>query len=166
MSTTFCRTTIPILLKSSSPYKIFSLQTRHYTARKPKKPTKLSAPIWDEKKLDDGSLFISRVPLIPRKITVDKLPPPLRPVKELRKRKHTEEQKEEMRRLRWKNPKKYTCSALSKMFDCPSNMVARFAPLPPERKEILRAREEYAKNNMGWKKKVIRTERARRRALW
>ncbi|CAG8565006.1 5642_t:CDS:1 [Acaulospora colombiana] len=174
MSLTFCRTItqnflspIPTLLKSSPPHKFIpSPQIRHYTARKPKKPTKLSAPIWDERKLDDGSLFISRVPLVPRKITMDQLPPPLRPVSELKKRQHTEEQKEEMRRLRWQDPRKYTCAVLSKMFDCPSLMVARFAPLPPVRMEILKASKEIAYSKMGWKKRIVKMERARRRALW
>ncbi|RHZ45567.1 hypothetical protein Glove_669g4 [Diversispora epigaea] len=167
-TTTIIRTFTPFtsFFKSSSICQNYLFQIRHYTARKPKKISPLAAPVYGEKKLDDNSLFISRVPLTPPKITVDQLPPPLRPIKEQRKRKHTKEQIEEMKRLRASDPAKYSLSVLSKMFDCPSHIIAQFAPLPLERKAILEARKEYLYSKMGWKKRIIRAERIRRRALW
>src|ERR1051325_4980273 len=72
---------------------------RTYTARKPVKNSKLSAPIYAEKELEDGSIFVSRVPLSPQKISFDDLPPPLKPIKE--KSYHlTQEQINEIKQLR------------------------------------------------------------------
>src|ERR1044071_4884770 len=76
---------------------------RRYTARKPLKPSKLSAPVYAQRELEDGSTFVSRVPLLPPKVSEDELPPPLNPIKE--KSYHlTQEQIKEIQQLREKDP--------------------------------------------------------------
>ncbi|CAG8665463.1 4142_t:CDS:1, partial [Scutellospora calospora] len=144
-------------------YKIIN---RLYTARKPIKPSKLSAPIYYETILDDGSKFISRVPLAKPTITMDNLPPPLKPPKENNHRKLTEDDIKEMRELRLSDPEKWTCNELAKKFQCSSLFVGQVAPLSNERREIYEASKVAQFNKMGWKKRFVRRERARRRANW
>ncbi|KAF0449699.1 ribosomal protein subunit L20 [Gigaspora margarita] len=139
---------------------------RSYTARKPIKPSKLHAPIYSETILDDGSKFMSRVSLDKPTITMDKLPPPLKSPKENNHRKLTEDEINEMRELRLSNPEKWTCNELAKKFQCSPLFVGQAAPLSKERREILETRKIAQFNHMGWKKRFVRSERARRRANW
>ncbi|CAG8507705.1 10824_t:CDS:1 [Cetraspora pellucida] len=144
----------------------YQIINRLYTARKPIKPSKLHAPIYYETILDDGSKFVSRVPLAKPTIAMDKLPPPLKPPKQNNHRKLTEDEINEMRELRLSNPEKWTCNELAKKFQCSPLFVGQAAPLSKDRREILEARKVAQFNKMGWKKRFIRSERARRRANW
>ncbi|CAG8586143.1 12023_t:CDS:2 [Racocetra fulgida] len=133
----------------------YQIIIRLYTAKKPIKPSKLHAPIYYETILDDGSKFISRVPLVKPTVAMDKLPPPLKPPKENNHHKLTEDEINEMRELRLSDPEKWT-----------PLFVGQAAPLSKDRKEILEARKVAQFNKMGWKKRFVRNERARRRANW
>src|SRR5947199_374697 len=76
-----------------------------YTAKKPVKTGKLSAPIYAQKELEDGSVFISRVTLSPQKISPDELPTTLKPIKQ-KSYNLTKEQKKKIKKLKNKIFKK------------------------------------------------------------
>ena len=138
---------------------------RSYTARKPVKVNKSSAPVYTKEELEDGSIFISRVPLSPEKISHDDLPPPLRPIKQ--KLYHlTQEQIDEIRQLREQDPVKWTRKKLAEKFECSQFYIGIIAPVSKERKIELEKEIDQKIEKMGWKKKFIRNERARRRELW
>nr|CAG8465493.1 9946_t:CDS:1 [Entrophospora candida] len=171
---------------SLSSSKIITTCQRHYSARKPVKQVELSAPVYEEIKLDDGSVFVSRAPpspiplLLPSEqpqqnlqtnddnkniITMDKLPPPL---KKIQKKKYhlTDTDINSIKELRQKDPDKWTRSKLAKKFNCSQMYIGIVAPTTEERKARLKEQlmEQYSK--MGYKKKFIKEERLRRRDMW
>ncbi|KAK9760290.1 hypothetical protein K7432_015854 [Basidiobolus ranarum] len=78
-----------------------------------------TAPIYWESKLDDGSIFISRIPKQPIIPKAEDLPPTLKPVQP--KKYHlTEEDRLQIQELRNKNPSHWTRNRLAKKFDCSS----------------------------------------------
>ncbi|CAG8522424.1 10956_t:CDS:1 [Funneliformis caledonium] len=138
---------------------------RRYTARKPTKLSNSSAPIYARRELEDGSLFISRVPLSPQKISYDDLPPPLKPIKE--KSYHlTQEQVKEIQQLREQNPVKWSRKKLAEKFECSQLYIGIIAPVSKERRAQLEEEKNAEIEEMGWKKRFIRKERVRRREIW
>lgn len=138
---------------------------RTYTAKKPIKPSKSSAPIYEKKELEDGSVFISRVPLNSQNQSFDELPPPLKPIK--KKSYHlTQEQINEIKQLREQDPIKWTRKKLAEKFECSQFYIGIVAPISEERR--IELEEEYNQKieRTGWKKRFVRNERARRRELW
>ncbi|GBC02611.1 hypothetical protein RclHR1_04700013 [Rhizophagus clarus] len=138
---------------------------RTYTAKKPIKISKSSAPIYEKKELEDGSIFISRVPLNSQNQSFDELPPPLKPIK--KKSYHlTQEQINEIKQLREQDPIKWTRKNLAEKFECSQFYIGIVAPVTEERR--IELEEEYNQkiNEMGWKKRFVRNERVRRRELW
>ncbi|KAK9717139.1 hypothetical protein K7432_006414 [Basidiobolus ranarum] len=124
-----------------------------------------TAPVYWESKLDDGSIFISRVPKQPIVPKAEDLPPTLRPVQP--KKYHlTEEDKRQIQELRNKNPSHWTRKRLAEKFDCSSLYISLIAPCPPQRKAILAAEKETKWNRMGYKRQQITINRQRRRELW
>ncbi|RIA86793.1 mitochondrial ribosomal protein subunit L20-domain-containing protein [Glomus cerebriforme] len=138
---------------------------RTYTAKKPIKPSNSSAPIYAEEELEDGSKFISRVPLYPQKISLDELPPPLNPIKQ-KSYNLTQEQINEIKQLREQDPIKWTRKKLAEKFECSQFYIGIIAPVSEERRIELEAENIQKIEKMGWKKRFVRNERARRRELW
>jgi hypothetical protein len=138
---------------------------RTYTAKKPVKTSKLSAPIYAEKELEDGSIFVSRVPLSPQKRSYDELPPPLKQIKQ--KSYHlTQEQIKEIKQLREQDPIKWSRKNLAEKFECSQFYIGIIAPVSEERSIQLKEEINQRIEEMGWKKRFVRKERARRRELW
>ncbi len=129
------------------------------------KPSNLSAPVYARKELEDGSIFISRVPLSPQKKSFDELPPPLNPIKE-KSYNLTQEQIKEIQQLREKDPIKWSRKKLAEKFGCSQLYIGIIAPVSKERRIELQEEINEEIERMGWKKRFIRNERTRRRELW
>ncbi|ORY08134.1 hypothetical protein K493DRAFT_309939 [Basidiobolus meristosporus CBS 931.73] len=124
-----------------------------------------TAPVYWESKLDDGSIFVSRVPkqaVVPKP---EDLPPTLKPVQP--KKYHlTDEDKRQIQELRNQNPSHWTRKRLAEKFDCSPLYISLIAPCPPERKALLEAEKEKKWSRMGYKRQQITINRQRRRELW
>ncbi|KAJ1978576.1 hypothetical protein H4R34_003154 [Dimargaris verticillata] len=128
-----------------------------------------ASTVYDRRNLDDGSEFRSRVPLtaptsfVP--VAEADLPPALRPPRQKRERLTTAQVKE-MQRLRAEDPKTWNQKRLSEAFGCSRYFVAIAAPAPKGHIETLCQEYEDAWANMGWKQRLIKLNRVKRRALW
>ncbi|CAG8433549.1 6738_t:CDS:1 [Ambispora gerdemannii] len=158
----------PLPILTSRP---FSLSVRFYAqrkthARKPKALTKLFAPIYDTVTLDDGSLFVARKPLNePPPISPDELPPPLKPVKT--KAYHiTDDQIQEMQKLRLEHPKKWTRQRLAEKYNCSAFYVGIVAPTTEEERQRIERRIQHRINRFSEKRKYFMKIREERRKLW
>ena len=141
-----------------------SIIIRSYSARKPKRQTKLSAPIVSTQKLDDGSTFTTRQPTSVA-AAVESLPPPIRPIKE--KKYHlTEVEVAEIRRLRAEDPNYWTRKKLADKFECSQYFVGFVAPLPQEAIQEMIEKKKQKEERYGERKKLAIRMRQKRRKLW
>jgi hypothetical protein len=109
------------------------------------------------------TLTASSTPLIAASRAV--LPPPLKPV--LEKKYHvTEEQIEEIRRLRAQDPRKWTRYSLAEKFHCSPFFIGLVSRAPLEIRDDQRRALEEIKKRWGRKKTEAREDRARRKELW
>ncbi|KAJ2783244.1 hypothetical protein GGI15_002657 [Coemansia interrupta] len=116
--------------------------------------------------LDDGSIFVSRVPKEMPAVSVADLPPPVREYKPAERKPLTAELKHAMAKLRNEDPAHWTVSRLAKKFDVPSQVVLMLAPSPKWRREEVQRQADQEWEKMGYKKRLIRINRLRRRLLW
>ena len=115
--------------------------------------------------LSDGSLFIPIRNDPAPNVAKNTLPPPIRPENE--KKYHlTEQEIQEMQHLRNEDPVKWTQKALAKKFNCSTMFVAMKTQASREYKLEKIAQLEQQKEMWGWKKRLIRHNRQRRRELW
>ncbi|KAJ1928981.1 hypothetical protein IWQ60_001573 [Tieghemiomyces parasiticus] len=130
-----------------------------------------SSTIAARRDLDDGSVFLARIPLdrpdptTTPQLTEADLPPLLHPPRQGKKH-ITEAQKEEMRRLRNEDPVQWTSQRLAEKFDCNPVFVASIAPAPRSHIQNLCSKAEEAWEKKGWKRRLIAVNRIKRRALW
>ncbi|KAJ1972912.1 hypothetical protein H4R35_004417 [Dimargaris xerosporica] len=126
-----------------------------------------ASTVYERRNLDDGSEFRSRVPLTAPTSPVAEadLPPALHPPRQKRERLTTAQVKE-MQRLRAEDPKTWNQKRLSEAFGCSPYFVAIAAPAPKSHIEALCQEREEAWANMGWKQRLIKLNRVKRRALW
>lgn len=88
------------------------------------------------------------------------LPPLVRQKRKPEQARLTQEQMNELRRLRMSDPKTYTCGVLARKYGCSRVFVSMVAPLPKD-KQPERASEEWGEHKM-----LIREIRRRRREHW
>ncbi|KAJ1949443.1 hypothetical protein IWQ62_006732 [Dispira parvispora] len=127
-----------------------------------------SATVYDQRVLDDGSVFQARVPLDPQAlptVTETDLPPPIHPPRE-QKRHLSEEQITEIRELRAKDPAHWTNYRLAQKYNCNPVFISSVAPAPKEYIRQLCAKANEAWDKKGWKRRIITINRVKRRTLW
>ncbi|KAJ1958127.1 hypothetical protein DL89DRAFT_265339 [Linderina pennispora] len=117
-------------------------------------------------KLSDGSIFVSRVPKQMPEISEADLPPLLRKYTPVERKPLTNELKHAVRTLRNEDPKHWTVSKLAKKFDLPPQAVLMVAPAPKWRREEMQQEADQQWQGLGYKKRLIRINRLRRRLLW
>lgn len=78
----------------------------------------------------------------------------------------TPSQIEEMRALRASDPKKYTAGVLAKQFDCTVAFVQITAPASKTRRLALDTELQEQKDGWGYRKRLQREIRQKRRSLW
>lgn len=119
-----------------------------------------------QKLLSDGSIFIDRTPgAISSKLQGDLLPPPLKAITE--KKYHlTAVERAEMTKLRLENPDVWTRNKLAERFNCSPLYVSFVVEASEERRARLQQKLEEKLKWFGYKKRQIRLNRKRRRALW
>ncbi|KAG9302689.1 hypothetical protein G9A89_005163 [Geosiphon pyriformis] len=171
MSIMFRLTPLPFRSSIYIPVRRFSQSTCSYAKSKthqpkPKRLSKLSAPVYDTVTLDDGSLFVARVPLNPPPpIKISELPPAIKPIPI--KRYHiTEQEVLEMQKLREENPQRWTRKALADKFDCSPFFVGIAAPTSEELQERLQARQQRRAENYSHRRKHYAKLRQLRRKMW
>ncbi|KAJ2726125.1 hypothetical protein GGI07_000764 [Coemansia sp. Benny D115] len=116
--------------------------------------------------LEDGSIFVSRVPKTLSEISEADLPPPIRKYTPREPTPITQELKHAMVKLRNEDPAHWTVSKLAKKFNVPPQIVFKVAPCPKERREALQRQADKEWENLGYKKRLIRINRLRRRLEW
>ncbi|KAH7340910.1 mitochondrial ribosomal protein subunit L20-domain-containing protein [Rhizoctonia solani] len=96
------------------------------------------------------------------------LPPELHPKPEIERPRLTQDQIEEIRRLRLSDPKNNSCQALAKQFNCTPIFVSMVAPLPKQKREELEKEQREAQKREQWgeRKTLIREIRKKRRQFW
>ncbi|CAE6404486.1 unnamed protein product [Rhizoctonia solani] len=96
------------------------------------------------------------------------LPPELHPKPEVERPKLTQDQIEEIRRLRLSDPKNNSCQILAQQFNCTPLFVSMVAPLPKQKREELEKeqREAQKRDQWGERKTLIREIRKKRREFW
>ncbi|KAJ2818693.1 hypothetical protein IWW50_005727 [Coemansia erecta] len=117
-------------------------------------------------KLDDGSIFVSRVPKELPAISEADLPPLIRKYEPVERKPLTNELQNSIRSLRNKDPAHWTVSRLAKKFDVPAQVVLMVAPCPEWRRKEIQLQADKEWENLGYKKRLIRINRLRRRLLW
>ncbi|CAE6405580.1 unnamed protein product [Rhizoctonia solani] len=96
------------------------------------------------------------------------LPPELHPKPEVQRPKLTQDQIEEIRRLRLSDPKNNSCPVLAKKFNCTPIFVSMIAPLPKQMREELEKEQREAQNREQWgeRKALVHAIRKKRRQFW
>jgi hypothetical protein len=96
------------------------------------------------------------------------LPPELHPKPEVERPKLTQDQIEEIRRLRLEDPKANSCQFLATKFNCTPIFVSMVAPLPKQKREELEKEQREAQKREQWgeRKTLIREIRKKRRRFW
>ncbi|KAJ2502268.1 hypothetical protein GGH96_001203 [Coemansia sp. RSA 1972] len=117
-------------------------------------------------KLDDGSIFVSRVPKELPTITEADLPPPIRKYKSADIKQLPAETRRAVQDLRADDPQHWTVSRLAKKFDVPPRAVLKLAQCPEWRRQEIQLQADKEWENLGYKKRLIRINRLRRRLLW
>ncbi|KAJ2474231.1 hypothetical protein EV174_005628 [Coemansia sp. RSA 2320] len=117
-------------------------------------------------RLEDGSIFVSRVPRVLPEISEADLPPPIREYKPAPRKELTSELRHALTKLRNEDPAHWTVSKLAKKFDVPSQLVLMVAPCPKWRREEIQRKADADWEKLGYKKRLIRINRLRRRMLW
>lgn len=117
--------------------------------------------------LDDGSIFVSRVPHSPStNISEADLPPAIRKYKPTPNKEITSELRQAIVKLRNEDPAHWTVSRLAKKFDVPAPVVLSVAPCPKWRREEIQRQADAEWETLGYKKRLIRLDRLRRRLEW
>ncbi|KAI8325924.1 hypothetical protein GQ54DRAFT_295079 [Martensiomyces pterosporus] len=116
--------------------------------------------------LEDGSIFVSRVPKAMPEVSEADLPPPVREYKPTPRKPLTDELKHAIRKLRNEDPAHWTVSKLAKKFDVPPQAVLMSAPCPKWRREEIQRQADDEWEKMGYKRRLIKINRLRRRMLW
>ncbi|KAJ2644523.1 hypothetical protein GGF44_000575 [Coemansia sp. RSA 1694] len=117
-------------------------------------------------RLEDGSIFVSRVPKTMPEISEADLPPPVREYKPAQRKELTDELRHALVKLRNEDPGHWTVSKLAKKFDVPSQVVLMLAPCPKWRRVEIQQQADAEWEKLGYKKRLIRINRLRRRMLW
>ncbi|KAJ2040144.1 hypothetical protein IW146_008490 [Coemansia sp. RSA 922] len=117
-------------------------------------------------KLEDGSIFVSRVPKTMPEISLADLPPPVREYKPVQRKELTDELRHALVKLRSEDPGHWTVSKLAKKFDVPAQVVLMLAPCPKWRRAEIQQQADSEWEKMGYKKRLIKINRLRRRMLW
>ncbi|KAJ2062222.1 hypothetical protein GGI17_002580 [Coemansia sp. S146] len=117
-------------------------------------------------KLEDGSIFVSRVPKTMPEINMADLPPPVREYKPVQRKELTDELRHALVKLRSEDPGHWTVSKLAKKFDVPAQVVLMLAPCPKWRRVEIQQQADSEWEKMGYKKRLIKINRLRRRMLW
>lgn len=111
-----------------------------------------------ETTLADGSIFIAREAPVP--VSIQAKAAPLTAPYE-KQYNLTEQQMEEMRQLRREDPQTWTRKKLAEKFNCSQLFVAISAPLPPSAQS-----NETVASKDGYRRKLIKENRQKRRELW
>ncbi|KAJ2878052.1 hypothetical protein IWW38_006419 [Coemansia aciculifera] len=94
------------------------------------------------------------------------LPPPVRKYKPVQRKELTDELRHALVKLRNEDPAHWTVSKLAKKFDVPSQVVLMLAPSPKWRRVEIQQKADAEWEKLGYKKRLIRINRLRRRMLW
>ncbi|KAJ2384687.1 hypothetical protein GGI23_006873, partial [Coemansia sp. RSA 2559] len=116
--------------------------------------------------LEDGSIFVSRVPKTMPEISESDLPPLVRKYSLIPRKEITPEVRQSLISLRNEDPAQWTASKLAKKFDIPKQRVLAIAPCPQWRREEIHKAKDAEWEKLGYKKRLIRLNRVRRRLLW
>ncbi|KAJ2633881.1 hypothetical protein H4R22_000156 [Coemansia sp. RSA 1290] len=116
--------------------------------------------------LEDGSIFVSRVPRQLPAISEADLPPPIRQHAPVEQKPLTAELRKTLVKLRNEDPAHWTVSRLAKKFDVSARTVLMAAPCPQWRREEIQRQADSEWEKLGYKKRLIRINRLRRRLLW
>ncbi|KAJ2507580.1 hypothetical protein H4S06_003073 [Coemansia sp. BCRC 34490] len=116
--------------------------------------------------MEDGSVFVSRVPKTMPEISEADLPPLVREDKPAQRKELTNELIQSLIALRNEDPAQWTVSKLAKKFDIPKQLVLALAPCPQWRRDDIQKAKDSEWENLGYKKRLIRLNRIRRRLMW
>ncbi|KAJ2616572.1 hypothetical protein H4S08_000729 [Coemansia sp. RSA 1365] len=151
------------------------IPTAQATARQMRQTVRLSSAIARKslgtnihytETLEDGSIFVSRVPKMLPEVSEADLPPPIRTHVAPANKSLTDEEKRELVKLRNTDPARWTVSKLAKKFGIPSQLVLMTAPCPRWRQQEIQQDADKEWEKLGYKKRLIRLNRLRRRLLW
>ncbi|KAJ1849615.1 hypothetical protein LPJ70_000360 [Coemansia sp. RSA 2708] len=116
--------------------------------------------------LEDGSIFVSRVPKELPTLSEADLPPLVRKPKSAEATPLTPELQHALTKLRNEDPAHWTVSRLAKKFDVPRPAVLMLAPCPEWRRQEIQSKADAEWEQLGYKKRLIRINRLRRRLQW
>ncbi|PVV04245.1 hypothetical protein BB560_001264 [Smittium megazygosporum] len=134
--------------------------------------SRFGTKIFHRHTMPDKSVFEARIPIIEEAptITYDMLPPPInKSVKadgSYTIDKFDESQIEEIKRLRKEDPAHWTRGILAKKFGCKSIVISKITKCPSWRLEEIRSENDQKWLKMGFKKRLILTNRLKRRLAW
>lgn len=132
-------------------------------SKEPVYPASAEPPI----RLNDGSVFVSRIPRPSKPITEDMLPPlinvskPKPPVEKISK-----ETVKEMQRLRDSDPVKWSVANLAKKFNTSTYFLNLKLTTPLSRQVELEAQAEKDWQNSDYRRRLAIINRQRRKDLW
>ncbi|KAJ2784160.1 hypothetical protein H4R18_001287 [Coemansia javaensis] len=118
--------------------------------------------------LEDGSVFVARVPRTLPAVSEADLPPRVRepapaPAAHVEL---TDQLRHAVAKLRAEDPAHWTVSRLAKKFGLPPHLVMRIAQCPAWRRHEIQQAADSEWARLGYKKRLIRLNRLRRRLLW
>ncbi|KAJ2160568.1 hypothetical protein GGF46_002164 [Coemansia sp. RSA 552] len=116
--------------------------------------------------LEDNSVFVSRVPETPPEISRADLPPRVRPHKPVPSKRLPKDKIQSLIKLRNEDPVRWTVSKLAKEFGVAPTAVLKLAPSPGWRQREVQLEADRAWEQLGYKKRLKRINRIRRRLLW
>ncbi|KAG9124908.1 hypothetical protein FRC07_009765 [Ceratobasidium sp. 392] len=93
-------------------------------------------------------------------------PPELRPTKPSNELKLSQTQIEEIKQLRYADPKTNSCQALARRFGCTPLFVSMVAPLRQEQRQELEREQKALREKWGEQKRLKREIRKKRREFW
>jgi hypothetical protein len=94
------------------------------------------------------------------------LPPALRQAKPAQGPKLNQAQIEEIKQLRYKDPKTNSCQVLARQYGCSPIFVSMIAPLGKEQRQELDKERNASQESWGERKQLIRAIRRKRREFW
>ncbi|KAJ2748163.1 hypothetical protein IWQ56_007537 [Coemansia nantahalensis] len=116
--------------------------------------------------LEDGSTFVSRVPRAMPALSEADLPPRVRELQPGPQTPVTDELRHAVVKLRDEDPAHWTVSRLAKKFGLSALAVLRIAQCPKWRRREIQTAADSEWARLGYKKRLIRIDRLRRRLLW
>ncbi|KAJ1735117.1 hypothetical protein LPJ61_000711 [Coemansia biformis] len=116
--------------------------------------------------LEDGSTFVSRVPRTLPALSEADLPPRVREPRAVAQTPLTDELKHAVAKLRMEDPTHWTVSRLARKFSLSPRAVLRTAQCPEWRRQEIQRAADKEWERLGYKKRLIRINRLRRRLLW